>query len=348
MKAIRCGQRLIGAGQPCFIVAEAGSNHDGSLDRAKRLIDAAADARADAVKFQLFRAAKLYPRSAGRSEYLGLPRSIYDVIEAMEMPPDWLPILAAHARERGLVFFAAPFDEESADLLDEHVDLFKIASYEMTHHPLLQHVARKGKPVILSTGTARLDEVAQSVEAFLATGNEDLVLLQCTAKYPTPIEALNVRALVTLRERFGLATGLSDHSRDPVVGPVTAVALGANVIEKHFTLDNDLPGPDHPFAVEPDELAKLVSRVREAEAALGTGRKEVLGVEQELRSFSRRALFTTAAVRAGEAFTAENVAALRTGNREAGLPPRELERVLGRRASRDLAAESPLHQDDLA
>ena len=348
MKSIGVGERAIGPGEPCFIVAEAGSNHNGSLDTARRLIDAAARACVDAVKFQLFRAAELYPRSAGRSDYLGMPDSIYDIIERMEMPPEWLPRLAAHARAQGLVFFAAPFDEESADLLDPHVELFKIASYEMTHTPLLEHVARKGKPVILSTGTAHLYEVGRAVRAFLATDNHRLVLLQCTAKYPTPLEALNAQALVTLREHFELPTGLSDHSRDPLVGPMTAVALGACVIEKHFTLSNQLPGPDHAFAVEPDELAELVRRVREVEAALGSGRKEVLEAEQELRSFSRRALFTRTEVKRGEAFTRANVAVLRTGKLERGLPPDAHDEVVEHVAARDLAPESAITKDDLA
>ncbi len=347
MMTIDVAGRRIGPGSPCYIVAEAGSNHNGSLEQALALIDAAADASADAVKFQLFRASKLYPKGAGQSDYLGVPKSIYEIIHEMEMPPGWLPQLAEHARSSGIHFFAAPFDEESADLLDPHVDLFKIASYEMSHIPLLEHVARKGKPVILSTGTATLEEVAKSVEAFLATGNRQLVLLQCTARYPTPIPSLNVRALVTLAERFDLPTGLSDHSRDPVVGPMTAVALGASVIEKHVTLSNRLPGPDHAFAVEPRELSRLVRRVRETEAALGSGRKEVLEVEQELRAFSRRALFTTRAVAEGELFTKENVAALRTGKLQRGLPPEELPRVLGRKAARDLPAEASLGEDEL-
>ncbi|MDQ7007749.1 MAG: N-acetylneuraminate synthase family protein [Acidobacteriota bacterium] len=348
MKILDVAGRKIGPGHPCFIVAEAGSNHNGNLAQAHALIDAAAEARADAVKFQLFTAARLYPRSAGRSEYLGLPRSIYEIIEEMELPPEWLGELSAHARDKGLVFFGAVFDEGAADLLDPYVELFKIASYEMTHLPLLRHVAAKGKPVILSTGTARLDEVRRSVQAFLATGNTELALLQCTARYPTPIEALNVRALVTLRETFAQPTGLSDHSRDPVLGPMTAVALGASIIEKHFTLSNRLPGPDHAFAVEPDELALLVRRVREVEAALGDGRKEVLEVEHELRSFSRRCLFTTRPVRAGESFTPDNVAALRRGVLDPGLEPEHLERVLTARAARDLPAESPITEEDLA
>ncbi len=345
---IEIGERKVGPGHPCFVVAEAGSNHGGSLEQALALVDVAADAGADAVKFQLFRARKLYPRSAGRSDYLGIAKPIYEIIREMEMPPEWLPRLAERARERGIVFFAAPFDEESADLLDPYVPVFKVASYEMTHHPLLRHVAARGKPVILSTGTANLDEVARAVTAFAATGNDQLALLQCTAKYPAPLEALNVRALVTLRERFGLPTGLSDHSRDPLVGPMTAVALGASIVEKHFTLSNRLPGPDHAFAVEPGELAEMVRRIREVERALGHGRKEALPEEEELRRFSRRYVYTTRAVAAGEPFTRENVAVLRAGKLPPGLPPEAFERVLGARAARDLAPESPVTEDDLA
>ncbi len=345
-RAIRIGNRTIGSGR-CFIIAEAGSNHNGSLDKALALIDVAADAGCDAVKFQLFTADKLYPRSAGQSDYLGVEKPIYEIIEEMELPVEWLETLAEHSRHRDLVFFAAPFDEQAADLLEAHVDLYKIASYEMTHLPLLRHVARKGKPVIMSTGTANLAEVSASVAAFRETGNEDLILMQCTAKYPAPLDSLNVRAMVTLKERFSLPTGLSDHSRDPVAGPVTAAALGADVLEKHITLSNRLPGPDHAFAVEPGELAKLVRRVRQVEAAAGTGVKEVLPDEEELRSFSRRALFSTRSIAEGETFTPDNIAALRTGKLRRGLGPEHYEQVLGRRAARRLPPETPITEDDL-
>jgi len=186
---ITIGGRRIQDGHPCFIIAEAGSNHDGKLDQALQLIDAAAEAGADAVKFQLFRAARLYPKSSGRSEYLNNPRSIYDIMAEMEMPYDWLPHLAARCRTGGVLFLGSVFDEESVDRLDPYVEAFKIASYEMTHLPLVRYVARKGKPVILSTGTADLDEVAETVDEFRRTGNERLVLMQCTAAYPAPLES---------------------------------------------------------------------------------------------------------------------------------------------------------------
>jgi N-acetylneuraminate synthase len=347
MTRIKIGARWIGPGEPVYIVAEAGSNHNGSLEQALRLIDAAADAQADAVKFQQFKAAKLYPRSAGATDYLNIPRSIYDIIREMEAPDEWVPRLASYCRERGLAFLSSPFDEESVDLLDPWVPAFKVASYEMTHAPLLRHIARKGKPMIVSTGGAVLDEVQRTVEIIRDAGNDQIVLLQCTAKYPTPLDAINARALVALREATGLPTGLSDHSRDPVIAPVVAVALGACLIEKHFTLSNRLPGPDHAFAVEPAELHMLVRCVREAEQTLGHGRKETLPEEQELREFGRRSIFARRDIQAGERLSTESVAVLRCGKLGFGLLPEALDRVLGRTAVRPIAAEALIRLEDL-
>jgi N-acetylneuraminate synthase len=220
---IDVARRRIGDGHPCYVIAEAGSNHDGRLEQARRLIDVAVEAGADAVKFQLFRASKLYARGAGRSEYLKLDRPIYDIIADMEMPYDWLPVLAEHAAGQGIDFMASAFDEESVDRIDPLVPAFKIASYEMTHLPLVRHAAAKKKPLIVSTGTADLDEVRETVAAI---GRTPLALMQCTAAYPAPLTALNLRAIPTLKAAFGVPVGLSDHSRDPLVGPLAAVALG--------------------------------------------------------------------------------------------------------------------------
>jgi len=346
MKTVNIGGRAVGEGQPCLVIAEAGSNHNGSLDQAKALIRIAADARADAVKFQTFRAGKLYARNAGKSDYLKLDQSIVDVIAAMEMPYEWLPVLADEAKRNGLMFLSTPFDERSADELEPLVPAFKIASYEMTHLPLVRYIARKKKPLIVSTGTANLDEVRETVAAVRETGNDQLVLLQCTASYPSPLDALNLRAITTLRREFDVPAGLSDHSRDPFVGPVAAVALGACVIEKHFTFNNDMPGPDHKFAIEPDELRAMVAAIRECESALGTGEKKVAAVENELREFARRTIFTARAVSRGEAFTTENTAVLRAGKAGHGLPPSALDALIGKRARRDLPADVPVKSGD--
>lgn len=347
MMPVAVSDRLIGPGQPCYVIAEAGSNHDGDFNQALRLIDVAAEAGADAVKFQLFRAGRMYPRSAGVSHYLNDPTPIYDIIAAMEMPYEWLPKLARHCARRALTFLATPFDEEAADRIDPYVQAFKIASYEMTHVPLVQHVARKGKPVMVSTGTARLDEVAETVAAFRTTGNPNLILLQCTAAYPAPLEALNLRAMDALRDCFDVPTGFSDHSRDPLIAPLAAVARGAAVVEKHFTLSNALPGPDHKFAVEPAELRLMVERIRQTERVLGTGEKTVEPVEEELRAFARRSVFAIRRIAAGELFTAENIAVLRCGQCRPGLAPVEFPSLLGRRAAREVAADSSVQPEDI-
>jgi sialic acid synthase SpsE len=346
MPTIRIGPRVIGADAPCFIVAEAGSNHNGDLDQALAMIDAAKAANVDAVKFQNFRAEKIYPKNAGISDYLPMKKPIYDIIKGMEMPPEWIPILADYCKARDLVFFSAPFDEESADALEPYVGVYKIASYEITHMPLIRHVARKHKPIILSTGTANLAEVRQAVEWCRAAGNDRIILLQCTASYPAPHASLNVRALVTMRETFGVPTGLSDHSRDPLVGPLAAVALGANVIEKHFTLSNRLPGPDHGYAVEPDELAAMVTNVRKLEQALGAGTKVRQAVEHELHEFARRYIYATKSIRRGESFTTDNVAVLRRGKLSRGLEPRCWDSVIGRKAAHDIGEGSPIAESD--
>jgi N-acetylneuraminate synthase len=348
MNKIRIGQRLVGDGEPCFIIAEAGSNHNRSLERAKRLIDVAADAEADAVKFQTFRAAKLYPKAAGTSDYLNISKSIYDLIAEMELPYEWIPALADYCSEKAIVFLSSVFDERSSDLLDPHLPAFKIASYEITHIPLIRYVAKKGKPVIISTGTANLEEVREAVEEFRQTGNDQIILMQSTASYPAPVDSLNVRAVQTLKQTFSVPAGLSDHSRDPVVGPVAAVALGANLIEKHFTLSNELPGPDHRFALEPAELRLMIQKVREAEKALGDGEKAMHPIEAELRGFARRSIFAVRQIAEGEVFSEENVAVLRCGKLPAGLPPKYYPELLGRRATRALAAESAIQPGDFA
>ena len=343
---VKIADRWIGEGEPCFIIAEAGSNHNGSLEQAKCLIDVAVRAGADAVKFQLFRASKIYNKDAGKSDYLKLDKPIYDIIADMEMPYEWLPELADHAQKQSIIFFSSVLDEESLEQLDPYVPAYKIASYELTHIPLLRQIANKGKPVILSTGAANLEEVDESIEAFLNTGNKDLMLMQCTASYPAPLESLNLRAIQTMNEAFGVPVGLSDHSRDPLVGPLAAVALGASLVEKHFTLSNQLPGPDHPFSVEPGELKQMVEKIRELEQTLGTGEKVVQDAETELRSFARRSIFAIADIAPGELISPENVAVLRSGQLEPGLEPKYYDEIIGKTATRNVTSGSAILMQD--
>jgi len=347
-KKVEIADKWVGEDEPCFIIGEAGSNHNGNLQQALRLIDVAVEAGVDAVKFQVFRASKLYPREAGTSDYLKLDKSIYDIISEMEMPYEWLPDLAAYCQEKDIIFLSSVFDEESVDRLDPYVPAYKIASYEMTHLPLVRYIAQKGKPVIISTGTANLEEVDETVEAFYQTGNQNLMLMQCTASYPAPVGSLNLRAITTMQDAFGVPVGLSDHSRDPLVGPTAAVALGADLVEKHYTLSNRLPGPDHSYAVEPDELRLMVQKIRQVEAALGNGEKAVQPVEAELRAFARRSIFAIIDIAPGDTLTAENVAVLRCGNSSPGLEPKYYLETLGKTAQRNIPVGSAIQGEDIA
>jgi len=331
----------------CYVVAEAGSNHCGELDTALRLVDVAAEAGADAVKFQLFTADRMYPPGAGVADYLGDPTSIDEIIRTLELAPEWLPELAGRAAERGLDFLATPFDEEAVDVLEPYVPAYKIASYELTHAPLLRYVAAKGKPVVLSTGAATLEEAREAVATLREAGAPEVVVLQCTARYPAPLETLGIGAIPQLRAELDAPVGLSDHSREPLIGPIAAVALGACMLEKHFTLSNDLPGPDHRFALEPPELAAMVAAVRATEAARGSGRKEVYPEEEELRSFARRTLFSVRPIDAGETLDKGSIAVLRAGKLGHGLEPAALGSVLGRRAVRAIAPHVPIRREDV-
>ena len=329
------------------MIAEAGSNHNGDRELALRLVDAAAESGADAVKFQLFRADRLYPRGAGAADYLADERDIVDIVGALELPVDWLPALADRCAGHGIDFLVTAFDEASADAIDPYVHAYKLASYELTHHPLVRHIAAKGKPMLMSTGASNLDEVAAAVDVARAAGATNITVLQCTAAYPADLGAMNVGAIVTIRERFGVDVGLSDHSADPVIAPVAAVALGATVIEKHFTLDRELPGPDHRFALEPAGLAAMVEAIRAATVAVGDGSKKVHTDEEELRSFARRSIFSIRDIAPGEELGADTVAVLRSGKLGHGLDPAELDSIIGRRAARPIVADSLIRYEDL-
>jgi N-acetylneuraminate synthase len=348
MDGFKIGDRRVGPDAPTFVIAEAGSNHNGELDKAKELIDVAAGAGADAVKFQTFRAEDLYVEESGEVEYLDDERSIYEIIESMEMPYDWIPELHEYCLDRGVQFMSTPFDERSAAKLEEYVPAWKIASYTSSHLPFLRHLASTDKPIIMSTGAHELDEVAESVATLRDAGVSDLALLQCVAAYPTPLSEINVRVVETLRNEFDVPTGLSDHTLDPVTAPTAAVALGASVVEKHFTLDKSMEGPDHEFALEPDQLDEMVTAIRDMEAALGTGEKRVLGVEEELHQKARRAIHASEDIEKGEKLTEDNLRVLRPGEKESGLHPKFYDEIIGTTAAVDVAAGDGITWNDIS
>jgi N-acetylneuraminate synthase len=347
METFEIDGRPVGPGEPTFVIAEAGSNHNGDLETAKELIDVAVEAGADAVKFQTFRAENLYVEDSGDVEYLDDNRSIYDIIESMEMPHEWIPTLHDYCVEQDIYFMSTPFDERSVEVLSEYVPAWKVASYTSSHHPFLRSLAASDKPIIMSTGAHELDEVRESVEVLKDANADGLGLLQCVAAYPTPIEDINVRVVETLSEEFGVPAGLSDHTLDPVTAPAAAVALGASVVEKHFTLDKTMEGPDHEFALEPDELAEMVAAIRDTESALGTNQKTVLDVESELHDKARRAVHAVTDITAGEEFTTENLKVLRPGQQDAGLHPKFYDELLGKAAARDIQQSTGVQWADV-
>jgi pseudaminic acid synthase len=343
MDVVSIGDRPVGGGAPVYIIAEAGSNHDRNLDQAKRLIDVAAAAGADAVKFQTFASDRIVAETTTRAKYLDdlLPpdKTMADLFRELELPREWHADLFRHATDAGIDFLSTPFDFEAIDLLDDlGVKAFKVASYELWHLPLIREVASRGKPIICSTGLADLADVQDAVDTVAETGNDQLILLHCVVNYPPPFADLNLRAIETLRQAFGVPVGYSDHSSG-ITAPIVATALGAAVIEKHFTLSRDLPGPDHGFAIEPDELTAMVRAIRDAQAALGTGIKRMAPAEEDLYVTARRSLFAAQDIAAGAVLTDDDIAILRPGT---GIEVRDHPKVVGRTARRAINRHEPL------
>jgi N,N'-diacetyllegionaminate synthase len=332
MPIINLAGRALGAGEPCFIIAEAGVNHNGDIESARQLIDVAVEAGADAVKFQTFKAERLVTLDAPKAAYqlrnTEVAESQYEMLRRLELSKEAHHTLMNHCAERGILFMSTPFDEESADFLDElGLPVFKLPSGELTNLPFIEHVARKGKPLIVSTGMAYLSEVETAVSAIRAAGNHQLALLHCVSNYPAAARDVNLRAIGTMQEAFNLPVGYSDHTEGIEVA-VAAVALGACVIEKHFTCSRDLPGPDHRASLEPDELAAMVRAIRSVEAALGDGRKEPAASESETARVARRSLVAACDIEAGTRLTEDLIAIRRPGT---GLPATMLSQVIGQR-----------------
>ncbi len=333
-------------GKECFIIAEAGSNHNGSLETAKKMIEVAADAGADAVKFQLFRADRLYVENAGKADYLEDKKSIYEIIKDAEMPEEWIPVLMEHCKEKNIIFMASAFDEVSTDILEKNgITSYKLASYVVNHTPLIKHTAEKGKPMIISTGTADMEDVELAVKTAENAGNNKIALMQCVASYPAKIEDSNLLSIKTM-EKFGYPVGISDHTRNPIIVPVAATAIGAKIIEKHFTLDNNMQGSDHKYAVEPNELKEMVQAIRKTEQALGDGKKVVKESEKELYDFARVAIHAIKDIKKGEVLSEDNIHILRPGKRTPGMEPKYWNDIIGKKSTKDIIKNKGIHEGD--
>jgi N-acetylneuraminate synthase len=332
--------------QRCLVIAEAGVNHNGSVELAHRMVDVAADAGADFVKFQTFRAAALVTQEAPKADYQkresGVAESQYEMLKRLELPKAAFAELAAYCRSRRIGFLSTPFDAESAAFLDTlEMPVFKVSSGDLTNTPFLRILAGFGRPIILSSGMATLAELEQGVEVLEASRLpiEMITLLHCTTDYPAPPAEVNLRAMHTLRTAFpGATIGYSDHTVGIDI-PVAAVALGAQVIEKHFTLDRSQPGPDHSASLEPKELREMVASVRRIELALGDGRKRPTASELPNRAVARKSVVAISPIQKGELFSCQNLAARRPGT---GLPPIYLEALIGQSATRDYQRDEVL------
>ena len=325
-----------------LIIAEAGVNHNGDMKLAKRLIDVAADTGADLVKFQTFSAERLATQSAPKADYQNLTtdqaESQFSMLKKLELSTEMHGDLIAHCKKRHIGFFSTGFDIQSLDYLASlGAERFKIPSGEITNLPYLRHVGGFGKLVICSTGMATLGEIEAALEVLETAGTPrtQITVLHCNTEYPTPMDDVNLRAMCSIRDAFGVAVGYSDHTAGIEV-PIAAVAFGATVIEKHLTLDCNLPGPDHKASLEPNEFAAMVRAIRNIEQAMGDGIKRPSPSEAKNKPIARKSLVATKLIRAGEQFTAENVTVKRPGT---GISPMRWDEVMGRVAAQDFAAD---------
>jgi len=347
LRKIQIGNKILDSSS-CLIIAEAGVNHNGDIKKAKRMIDIAKEAGADAIKFQTFKAEKMITKNAPKAKYqirnTEKDSSQYEMLKKLELSKEEFKELYDYAKRKEILFLSTPFDFESVDFLESlGVSAFKISSADLTNLPLLEHVAKKRKPMIISTGMATFDEISEAIDAIKSTGNEEIVLLHCTTDYPAKFESLNLKVIPALEKTFKLHVGFSDHSPG-IYAPLMAIAMGAILIEKHFTLDKNLDGPDHKASLNPDELKKLVKAVRLGEKALGDGIKKPLPEEEENKKIARKSIVANMDIPKGGLITRESIDFKRPGT---GLAPKEYKKILNKKAKRNIKKDEMILQDDV-
>lgn len=340
---VKIGNKKIGNEHPTYIIAEIGANHNKNKKTAKKLIDKAADANVDAVKFQTYKAERMYSKKTpkfGKDQ-----EKPFDLIKSIELPNNWHKELMDYANDRGLDFFSSPFDFKAVDELEKiNVPLYKIASFEIVDLELIKHVAEKQKPMILSTGMASLGEIEDAVKTIQSTGNQNIILLQCTSLYPATPELINLKAIQTMKQSFGLPVGLSDHTLGIHI-PIAAVAMGACIIEKHFTLDRNMAGPDHHFAIEPEELKTMIKWIRDVEKAKGDGIKKISKQEKEENyEKARRSIIAKKRLSKGTTISRDMLIVKRPGY---GIKPKFMNLVLGRKTKKDIEEDEWITWDKI-
>jgi pseudaminic acid synthase len=342
----KIGNRTVGENRPVFIIAELSANHVGKFDIAVETIKAAKKAGADAIKLQTFKPDTITMDSDNecfqiKQGTLWDGRTLYSLYEEAQTPWDWQPNLKKIAEELGMECFSSPFDKTAVDFLEEmNVPAYKVASFEITDIPLIEYIASKGKPVIISTGIANLEDIEDAINACRKKGNNQIAILKCTSAYPTPLEEVNLKTIPNITEKFGVIAGLSDHSKGISV-PIAAVALGAKIIEKHIILDKKLGGPDCEFSLNPEEFKQMVDSVRETEKSLGKVNYELTTKAKKSRDFCR-SLFISNEIKKGEVFTEENVKSVRPGF---GIMPKHLNEIIGKKSTKDIKKGTPLSWD---
>lgn len=345
-KTIKIGNRSIGSGEPVFIIAEAGVNHNGDVNLAKQLIDEAVVAGADAIKFQTFHTDNIVTCTAEKAGYQKKStlsdESQYEMLKKLELADDVFRELSDYAKKRKILFLSTPFDAESVDLLDQiDVPSFKIPSGEITNFPLLKIIAEKKKTIILSTGMATLGEVEDAFHYLKICGAEDIILLHCTTSYPASMHSVNLRGMETLRCAFQVPVGYSDHTAGITI-PIAAVAMGACVLEKHFTIDRRLSGPDHEASLEPQELHAMVKAIRDVEMATGNGIKGPNDEEVAIKKIVRRSIVARCDIHAGDILKESNLAIKRSGT---GIEPKFYESILHKNARIQILKDQAINWD---
>lgn len=323
-----------------FVIAEAGVNHNGDINIAKKLVDVAVEAKVDAVKFQTFRAESLVCKNAQKAEYqmetTDKKETQFDMLKKLELTLDMHKELIEYCKQKKVTFLSTPFDLESIDLLEQlGMEVYKIPSGEITNYPYLRKIGHTGKKVIMSTGMSSIEEVRQAVKVLRENGSKEVVVLHCNTEYPTPMSDVNLKAMLTLKEELGLEVGYSDHTKGIEV-PIAATALGATVIEKHFTLDKNMVGPDHKASLEPEELKQMVQAIRNIEKALGDGKKEPSQSEKKNIQVVRKSIVAKCDISAGETFSENNITTKRPGT---GINPMNWEKVIGKKAKKNFKVD---------
>lgn len=348
-KNIKVGDRIIGSEHPTYFIAEIGGNFDGNMDKAKRLIDAAKEAGADCAKFQTFTAETIvseggFSKMTLHGVHGSWERTVSEVFKDVEFPLEWHQEICDYCRKIGIDFSTSPYFKEAIDLCaDMRLPFIKIGSGEITWLEMIEYTARKGIPIMLATGDATMSEIDEAVRTIEKTGNRDLILMQCITNYPSKIGSANVNVLRTYQKAFGCLTGYSDHSPGHVVA-LASVVLGGRVIEKHFTLNKNDKGPDHPHSMEPNEFKYMVEAVREVEQAMGSSRKEVVAEESETVFVQRRCLYAKKDLKKGQVITPEDIDVLRPA---LGIPPKFKDTIIGKTVNKDIPARDPIFWEDL-